>query len=165
MLARLTTVAYTTVYSRIKPLIASLALASAALLPIDAAAIDLRSATVQDINRAFEAGTLTSEELVQRYIARIEAYNEQGPALRAVISIAPNALERARELDEERRRSGPRSPLHGIPIIVKDTVDTVDGANLRRCHRLCQHLPATGCHHHPQGQGRRCHHPRQGQSG
>ena len=126
MLARLTTVAYTTVYSRIRPLIASLALASAALLPIDAAAIDLRSATVQDINRAFEAGTLTSEELVRRYIARIEAYNEQGPALRAVISIAPNALERARELDEERRRSGPRSPLHGIPIIVKDTVDTVD---------------------------------------
>jgi len=90
------------------------------------AAVDLRSATVQDINRAFDAGTLTSEALVRRYLARIEAYNEQGPALRAVISVSPNVLERARELDEERRVSGPRSPLHGIPIIVKDTVDTID---------------------------------------
>jgi len=96
------------------------------MVSIPAAAIDLRSATVQDINRAFDAGTLTSEELVRRYLARIEAYNEQGPALRAVISVAPNVLERARELDEERRVSGPRSPLHGIPIIVKDTVDTID---------------------------------------
>lgn len=90
------------------------------------AQIDLRTATVQDINRAFEAGTLTSEELVRRYLARIEAYNLQGPTLRAVVSVAENALERARELDEERRVSGPRSPLHGIPIMVKDTVDTVD---------------------------------------
>lgn len=88
--------------------------------------IDLRTATVQDINRAFEAGTLTSEELVTRYLARIEAYNLQGPALRAIISVAPNALERARELDRERAESGPRSPLHGIPIVVKDTVDTID---------------------------------------
>ena len=104
MLARLTTVAYTTVYSRIRPLIVSLALASAALLPIDAAAIDLRSATVQDINRAFEAGTLTSEELVRRYIARIEAYNEQGPALRAVISIAPSS-DRQSEASPTLRRS------------------------------------------------------------
>ncbi len=90
------------------------------------AQIDLRSATVQDINRAFAAGTLTSEELVRRYLARIEAYNLQGPALRAVVSVAPNALERARELDAERLVSGPRSPLHGIPIMVKDTVDTID---------------------------------------
>lgn len=88
--------------------------------------IDLRTATVQDINRAFEAGTLTSEELVTRYLARIEAYNLQGPTLRAVIVVAPNALERARELDRERAEFGPRSPLHGIPIVVKDTVDTVD---------------------------------------
>lgn len=88
--------------------------------------LDLRQATVQDINRAFAAGTLTSEELVSQYLERIEAYNEQGPALRAVIVVAANALERARELDAERAVSGPRSPLHGIPIVVKDTVDTID---------------------------------------
>lgn len=91
-----------------------------------AGAQDLRAATVQELSAAMEEGTLTSEELVERYIARIEAYNTEGPALRAVIVVSPNALERARELDAERAATGPRSPLHGIPVIVKDTVDTVD---------------------------------------
>lgn len=88
--------------------------------------MDLSSASVQDINRALEAGTLTSEELVRRYLARIEAYNQNGPSLKAIISVADNALERARELDQERAATGPRSPLHGIPIVVKDTIDTID---------------------------------------
>ncbi len=108
----------------LKRLLPPIALAVALLSP--AAAQDLRTATVQDLARELDAGTLTSEELVRRYIARIEAYNTKGPALRAVIAVAPNALERAKELDEERARTGPRSPLHGIPIIVKDTVDTID---------------------------------------
>jgi amidase len=88
--------------------------------------IDLSTATVQDLNRALEAGTLTSEELVGRYLARIEAYNESGPALKAIIVTADNALQRARELDRERAVSGPRSPLHGIPVVIKDTIDTID---------------------------------------
>jgi Asp-tRNA(Asn)/Glu-tRNA(Gln) amidotransferase A subunit family amidase len=108
----------------VKYCLALLLLVGAAAL--SAQQLDLRAATVQDINRALEAGTITSEELVRRYLARIEAYNEQGPALRAVIVTAPNAIERARELDAERARSGPRSPLHGIPVVVKDTVDTID---------------------------------------
>jgi amidase len=103
-----------------------LVVAALALAPAAHAEKDLRTATVQDINRALESGQLTSEALVRRYIARIEAYNEKGPALRAVIVVAENALQQARELDRERKRSGPRSPLHGIPIIVKDTIDTVD---------------------------------------
>lgn len=105
--------------------LATLAVAPAPLLRA-ATSINLQDATVEDINKAFAAGTLTSEELVKRYLARIEAYNLQGPALRAVIVVAPNALERARELDAERKAKGPRSPLHGIPIVVKDTVDTID---------------------------------------
>ena len=109
------------------PLVRLLICFSCLLAGLSATAqIDLRTATVQDINRAFAAGTLTAEQLVGLYLARIEAYNLQGPALRAIISVAPNALERARELDAERAVSGPRSPLHGIPIVVKDTVDTVD---------------------------------------
>lgn len=88
--------------------------------------LDLSTASVQDINRAFEAGTLTSEELVRRYLARIEAYSENGPELKAIIAVADNAFERARELDRERAVTGPRSPLHGIPIVVKDTIDTID---------------------------------------
>ncbi len=105
--------------------LSALAAAPASLFAA-AASINLQDATVEDINKAFAAGTLTSEELVRRYLARIEAYNKQGPALRAVIAVAPNALERARELDAERKAKGPRSPLHGIPIVVKDTVDTID---------------------------------------
>ncbi len=111
---------------RLKLLLSILCLLGLPWSMSQAQTLDLSTATIQDINRAFEAGTLTAEELVNRYVARIDAYNEQGPALRAVISIAPNALDRARELDEERARSGPRSPLHGIPVIVKDTVDTID---------------------------------------
>jgi Asp-tRNA(Asn)/Glu-tRNA(Gln) amidotransferase A subunit family amidase len=103
-----------------------MALGASPVLVLGQHEIDLSTATVQDLNRALEAGTLTSEELVRRYLARIEAYNENGPALKAIISVADNALERARELDRERATSGPRSPLHGIPIVVKDTIDTID---------------------------------------
>ena len=87
---------------------------------------DLRSASVADIQAAVDAGALTYEALVQMYLRRIEAYSKNGPKLNAVIEIHPRAVEIARELDEERRQSGRRSPLHGIPIAVKDTVDVHD---------------------------------------
>ncbi|MBI4519338.1 MAG: glutamyl-tRNA amidotransferase [Gemmatimonadetes bacterium] len=98
-------------------------------LPVAARAqttIGLSSATIADLNRAFEAGTLTSERLVQMYIARIEAYDHAGPALNSVITLNPKALETARALDAERRQRGPRSPLHGIPVVLKDNFDTFD---------------------------------------
>jgi amidase len=87
---------------------------------------DLLTATVSDIQEAVAAGALTYEQLVELYLARIDAYDRRGPKLRAVIEINPQALEIARKLDEERRTSGLRSPLHGIPIAVKDTVDVRD---------------------------------------
>ncbi|NES82387.1 MAG: amidase [Moorea sp. SIO2B7] len=101
---------------------------SLSVLPLTAVAetFRLREATIADINRAFDNGALTSEKLVQLYLNRIRAYEEQGPKLNALISINPNALARARELDKERQQKGPRSPLHGIPIIVKDNYDTAD---------------------------------------
>ena len=88
--------------------------------------IELDSATIADINAAFAAGTLTSENLVQMCLARIEAYDKQGPSLHAVITLNPKALEIARALDAERKAKGPRSPLHGIPIVLKDNYDTAD---------------------------------------
>jgi amidase len=88
--------------------------------------VDLDAATVADLNAAFKAGTLTSERLVQLSIARIEAYDRKGPGLRAVLTLNPRALETARALDAERRSKGPRSPLHGIPIVLKDNFDTAD---------------------------------------
>jgi Asp-tRNA(Asn)/Glu-tRNA(Gln) amidotransferase A subunit family amidase len=94
--------------------------------PLVAETFRLETATIADMNAAFEAGALTSERLVQLYLNRIEAYDQQGAELNSIITLNPKALERARELDAERRRSGPRSLLHGIPIAVKDLFDTHD---------------------------------------
>lgn len=94
--------------------------------PVAAKTIDLDAATIADLNAAFVAGTLSSERLVQSNLARIHAYDRQGPKLNAVITLNPAALETARALDAERRAKGPRSPLHGIPVVLKDNFDTFD---------------------------------------
>ena len=86
----------------------------------------LMEATISDINAAFKDGSLTSERLVKMYLDRIEAYDKKGPEIRAMISINPNAIKDAKVLDKERSKTGPRSVLHGIPIIIKDNYDTVD---------------------------------------
>lgn len=87
---------------------------------------DLNAATILDIQAAFDAGALTAEELVKMYLARIALYDDHGPALNAIITINPDALEIARALDEERAQQGPRSPVHGIPMLFKDNYDTFD---------------------------------------
>ncbi len=98
-----------------------------ALVPLSAQrAIDLDAATIADINAAFAKGTLTSERLTQMFLSRIDAYDRKGPMLRAVITINPKALETARAMDAERKTKGPRSPLHGVPVIIKDNIDTAD---------------------------------------
>jgi Amidase len=91
-----------------------------------ARSLDLDQATIADLNTAFAAGTLTSEQLVQRFLARIDAYDRKGPSIHAVMALNPKALELARSLDAERKAKGPRSPLHGIPVVLKDNVDTAD---------------------------------------
>src|SRR5688572_30510488 len=91
-----------------------------------AATFDLQTATIEDINKAFDAGALTSEKLVQLYLNRIAAYDKKGPNINAVITLQPKALELARALDKERKEKGPRSKLHGIPVVLKDLFDTKD---------------------------------------
>ncbi len=91
-----------------------------------AQSIPLSEATVADLNAAFASGSLSSEQLVSLFLARMGAYDDQGPRLNAMLALNPNALETARALDAERQSSGPRSALHGIPIILKDNVDTHD---------------------------------------
>ncbi len=91
-----------------------------------AASIELSNATIAQINAAFDKGTLTSEQLAKMYLKRIEAYDKKGPAINAVITLNPKAIETAKALDQERKAKGPRSPLHGIPIILKDNYDTFD---------------------------------------
>lgn len=83
-------------------------------------------ASITEIQSALEQGQVTSAELVEQYLARIEAYDKQGPALNSIIRINSQARAKAVTLDAERQRSGPRSLLHGIPIIVKDNYNTID---------------------------------------
>ena len=88
--------------------------------------VDFDALTIADIGHAFESGALTSETLVQLCLARIQAYDRQGPSLRAVLTLNPKALDTARALDAERKAKGPRSLLHGIPIVLKDNYNTAD---------------------------------------
>ena len=88
--------------------------------------VDLDAVTIADVNAAFAKGTLTSARLVETFLARIQSFDRQGPMLRSIITVNPRALDTARALDAERKAKGPRSPLHGIPIVVKDNIDTAD---------------------------------------
>src|SRR5678816_1795253 len=88
--------------------------------------LDFDALTIADIGRAFDSGALTSEKLVQLCLARIQAYDRQGPSLRAVLVLNPKALDTARALDAERKAKGRRSPLHGIPVVLKDNYNTSD---------------------------------------
>lgn len=82
--------------------------------------------TIPELAAAMKDGTATSHDLVQAYLDRIAAYDHQGPALNAMIVVNPKALSEADALDRERASRGPRGPLHGIPIVIKDNYDTVD---------------------------------------
>ncbi|MGN7358614.1 amidase family protein [Paenibacillus sp. SAF-054] len=86
----------------------------------------LTEATIADMQKAMETGRLTSEALVQQYLERIAAYDHKGPKLNSILTLNAKALETARKLDAERIASGERSPLHGIPVLVKDNYDTYD---------------------------------------
>lgn len=88
--------------------------------------INLDSATIADLNAAFDSGALTSEKLVEMCLARIQAFDHKGPGLNAVVALNPKAVETARALDAERKAKGPRSPLHGIPVVLKDNYNTAD---------------------------------------
>jgi Asp-tRNA(Asn)/Glu-tRNA(Gln) amidotransferase A subunit family amidase len=84
---------------------------------------DLETATIEDLQERLARGTLTSETLTKAYLARIALTNAEGPALQAVRGVDLGAIAKARALDEERRAEGRRSPLHGIPILVDDSID------------------------------------------
>lgn len=93
---------------------------------VGATSFVLEEATISSINQAFDEGILTSETLTQLYLNRIATYDDAGIKINSVLTVNPRALDIARELDQERQLSGPRSPLHGIPILLKDNHDTYD---------------------------------------
>lgn len=106
-----------------------------------ASSIELSTATLAELNDAFEAGALDAEQLVTHSLDRIEAYDSAGPQLNAVLTLNPRAVERARALDAERATDGPRSPLHGIPVVLKDNVDTADMPTTAGSFMLAGSLP------------------------
>lgn len=88
--------------------------------------VEVFEATIPELQEAMAGGRTTSVELVEAYLARIEAYDRAGPKLNSIIRLNPRARQEALALDRERARSGPRGPLHGIPVILKDNFDTRD---------------------------------------
>ncbi|KAJ3828045.1 amidase signature enzyme [Lentinula raphanica] len=85
---------------------------------------DLYEAGITELQAGLDAGLFTSVDLVNAYLSRIEEVNLQGPELRAVLEISPIALDVAAKLDEERRVSGRRTMMHGIPVLLKDNIAT-----------------------------------------
>jgi Asp-tRNA(Asn)/Glu-tRNA(Gln) amidotransferase A subunit family amidase len=88
--------------------------------------IEVFEATIMELQDAMAAGRATAVELVDAYLARIDAYDQSGPTLNSMIRLNPNARLEAEALDRERAAHGPRGPLHGIPVILKDNYDTAD---------------------------------------
>lgn len=82
--------------------------------------------TADDLQRLMESGEHTARSITEAYLGRLEALDRQGPELRSMIEINPDALEIADELDAERQAGGVRGPLHGIPVALKDNLDTHD---------------------------------------
>ncbi len=87
---------------------------------------ELDEITLADLQAGLKSGKYTARSLTEMYLARIEVIDRKGPAVNSVIETNPDALAIADALDRERRDKGPRGPLHGIPILIKDNIDTSD---------------------------------------
>src|SRR5262245_16141071 len=121
------------IHARALFLAAALAFAATALdleaqrpAPAPASAFDVYEKTIFDLKNAMESGQVTSRQLVEQYLARIKAYDQNGPKINSFITVNPRALDAADALDAERRAGKIRGPLHGIPVVVKDNYATAD---------------------------------------
>jgi len=89
-------------------------------------AFELDEVTIQDLQRAMTSGKASARSLAEKYLARMQLIDSRGPALNSIIESNPDALTIAQELDRERKAKGPRGPLHGIPVLIKDNIGTAD---------------------------------------
>ena len=87
---------------------------------------DLDEITVADLQDGMKSGKFTARALVEKYSSRIAEIDKSGPAINSVIELNPDALAIAETLDQERKAKGPRGPLHGVPVLIKDNIDTAD---------------------------------------
>jgi amidase len=89
-------------------------------------AFEFEETTISELQQGMSNGKLSARELAEKYIERIEKFDRKGARLNSIIELNPDALSLAAELDRERKTKGARSPLHGIPILLKDNIDTAD---------------------------------------
>ena len=87
---------------------------------------ELDETSIGELQRAMKSGRLTSHSITEKYLTRIEELDRRGPSLHSVIEVNPDALSIALDLDRERKAKGPRGPLHGIPVLVKDNIGSAD---------------------------------------
>ena len=92
----------------------------------DTKPFELEEITISDLQEGMKSGKFTARSLVEKYSARIQEIDKNGPAINSVLELNPDALSIADSLDEERRAKGPRGPMHGVPVFIKDNIDTAD---------------------------------------
>ena len=91
-----------------------------------AAPFELEETTIAELQAGMSSGKYTARRIAELYLARIDELDHRGPALNEVIELNPDALDIADSLDQERKSKGPRGPLHGIPVLIKDNIATDD---------------------------------------
>ena len=94
--------------------------------PADVKSFELAEITIPELQDGMKSGKFTARSLVEKYLARIDEIDKRGPAVNAIIELNPDALSIADALDQERKAKGARGPLHGIPVLIKDNIDTAD---------------------------------------
>jgi amidase len=92
----------------------------------EAPAFELEEITIAELQEGMKSGKYTARGIAEKYLARIEALDKHGPAVNSVIEVNPDALAIAEASDKERKQKGVRGPLHGIPVLIKDNIDTAD---------------------------------------
>ena len=95
-------------------------------LPAEVKPFELDEVTIPQLQDGMKSGKYTAQSLVEKYLARIDEIDKRGPAVNAIIELNPDALSIAKALDQERNAKGARGPLHGIPVLIKDNIDTAD---------------------------------------
>jgi amidase len=118
----LQTTAATSIISIINPVSAL----STETTPAPPPAFELDELTITDLQQAMQSGKYSSRQLIEKYSDRISNIDKKGPALASVLELNPDAEQIAAALDRERKERGPRGPLHGVPILIKDNIDTND---------------------------------------
>jgi amidase len=93
---------------------------------VDVKPFELEEITIPELQDGMKSGKFTARSLVEKYLARVDEVDKRGPGVNAILEVNPDALSIADALDQERKAKGARGPLHGVPVLIKDNIDTAD---------------------------------------